>query len=71
MESISHAIKEQRAVSLMESMKPEAMNGSEVKPPRPPPAKNDSPTKTAVSLHLFYIFACFYMIYIALSRALR
>lgn len=37
---------------MMESMNPEPLNGTaegDVKPPRPPPAKNDSPSKPSVS----------------------
>ncbi|VDO06214.1 unnamed protein product [Rodentolepis nana] len=49
---VAQSIMEPRAVSMLESMHPEPLNGAVegyVKPPRPPPAKNSSPSKPTVS----------------------
>ncbi|KAM3173448.1 hypothetical protein ACTXT7_012475 [Hymenolepis weldensis] len=46
--TIGQSVNERKAVSMLESMNPEPLNGTaegDVKPPRPPPAKNDSPSK--------------------------
>ncbi|VUZ55955.1 unnamed protein product [Hymenolepis diminuta] len=46
--SIGQSVNERKAVSMLENMNPEPLNGTaegDVKPPRPPPAKNDSPSK--------------------------
>nr|CDS33145.1 expressed conserved protein [Hymenolepis microstoma] len=45
---VVQAIMEPKAVNMMESMHPEPLNGAVegyVRPPRPPPAKNNSPSK--------------------------